>query len=389
MMQTQFTEFTDEQMMFKEQIDRFVNKEIRPNVQRWEEEQKCPQEIFRKLAALGYLATGFPEDLGGAGGMTEFLLMVESLAGSGAAGIALSVYVHTALACAVIEKLATNEQQKRYLIPALKAEKLGCWAYAEPNAGADVTAVQCQARADGDDYVLNGSKLYITNGTFADFVVLVARTSSERGLQGISLFIVDKDTPGFTKNAMKKLGMHSSEMAELVFEDCRIPKTQLLGQEHAGFRSAIAVLSQGRAVAAAFACGLAREALRQTIEHVNTRISGGKPLSAQQFIRFTVADMGMKLAAARAMTYSAARLIDAGRPFDTECSMAKLFATESTTWICERALHLHGAQGYMMESDLQRFYRDCKVLDYGEGTSEIQREMIATALLQSQNRTRG
>jgi len=382
MMQVQFTEFSDEQLMFKEQIDRFVDKEIRPNVRRWEDEQKCPQEIFRKLADLDCLATGFPEELGGAGGLTEFLLMVESLAASGSAGIALSVYVHTALACAVVEKLATDEQKDRYLVPALKAEKLGCWAYAEPNAGADITAVQCQASADGDDYVLNGSKLYITNGTFADFVVLVARTSPEPGLKGISLFIVDKDTPGFTKNEMKKLGMHSSEMAELVFEDCRIPKSQLLGPEHAGFRSAIAVLSQGRAVAAAFACGLAREALRQTIEHVNTRISSGKPLSMQQFIRFTVADMGMKLEAARTMTYSAARLIDQGKPFDTECSMAKLFATEAATWICERALHLHGAQGYMMESDLQRFYRDCKVLDWGEGTSEIQREMISMALLQ-------
>ena len=382
MIQAQFTEFSDEQLLFKEQIDRFVDSEIRPHVRQWEEEQKCPQEIFRKLADLDCLATGFPEELGGAGGMTEFLLLVESLAASGAAGIALSVYVHTALACAVIEKLATEEQRERYLIPALKAEKLGCWAYAEPNAGADITAVQCQARADGDDYILNGSKLYITNGTFADFVVLVARTSPEPGLKGISLFIMDKDTPGFTSNEMNKLGMHSSEMAELVFEGCRIPKSQLLGPEHHGFRAAIAVLSQGRAVAAAFACGLAREALRQTIEHVNTRISGDKPLSAQQFIRFTVADMGMKLEAARVMTYSAARLIDAGRPFDTECSMAKLFATETATWICERALHLHGAQGYMMESDVQRFYRDCKVLEYGEGTSEIQREMISMALLQ-------
>ncbi len=382
MMQVQLTEFSDEQLMFREQIDRFVDREIRPNVRQWEDAQKCPQEIFRKLADLDCLATGFPEELGGTGGITEFLLMIESLATSGAAGIALSVYVHTALACAVLEKLATDGQKDRYLIPALKAEKLGCWAYAEPNAGADITAVQCQARADGDDYILNGSKLYITNGTFADFVVLVARTSAEPGLKGISLFIVDKNTPGFTTNEMKKLGMHSSEMAELVFEDCRIPKSQLLGPEHAGFRSAITVLSQGRAVAAAFACGLAREALRQTIEHVNTRIIGGKSLSAQQFIRFTVADMGMKLEAARTMTYSAARLIDAGKPFDTECSMAKLFATESATWICERALHLQGAQGYMMESDLQRFYRDCKVLDWGEGTSEIQREMISMALLQ-------
>lgn len=381
MMQAQFFAFTEQQMAFKEQIDRFVDKEMRPHAKKWEEAQRCPREIFQKLAAMDCLATGFPEAVGGTGGMTEFLLMIESLASSGAAGAALSVYVHMALACAALARLADDEQKARYLMPALRGEKLGCWAYAEPNAGADVTAVQCQAKADGDDYVLNGSKLYITNGTFADFVVLVARTSPEPGLKGISLFIVDKDTPGFSRNEMKKLGMHSSEMAELVFEDCRISGRQLLGPENVGFRSAIAVLSQGRTVAAAFCCGLAREALRQTVQHVNTRLTQGKPLSAQQFIRFTVADMGLKLEAARAMTYAAAWLIDQGKPFDTECSMAKLFASESATWICERALHLHGAQGYMMESDLQRFYRDCKVLEFGEGTSEIQREMIAASLL--------
>lgn len=383
MHQAQFVEFSEQQLAFKAQIDRFVDKEIRPHARQWEEAKQCPKQIFRKLAAMDCLTTGFPEVLGGTGGMTEFLLMIESLASSGAAGVALSVYVHTALACAALAQLGNDQQKERYLSPALRGEKLGCWAYAEPNAGADVTAVQCQARAEGNDYVLNGSKLYITNGTFADFAVLVARTSREPGLKGISLFIVDGDTPGFSRHAMQKLGMHSSEMAELIFVDCRMPKTQLLGPENTGFRSAIAVLSQGRAVAAAFCCGLAREALWQTIAHVNTRMTQGKPLSAQQFIRFTVADMAMKLEAARTMTYAAARLIDQGKPFDTECSLAKLFASEATTWICERALHLHGAQGYMMDSDPQRFYRDCKVLEFGEGTSEIQREMIASAFLRA------
>lgn len=381
MMRARFFEFSEEQLAFRQQIDRFVDREIRPNARQWEEAQKCPREIFRKLAEMDCLATGFPEAVGGAGGMTECLLMTESLAASGAAGVALSVYAHTALACAAIARFCDGAQQARYLMPALRGEKLGCWAYAEANAGADVTAVQCRAVPDGDGYVLNGSKLYITNGTFADFAVVVARTSSEPGLKGISLFIVDRDTAGFSRREMKKLGMHSSEMAELVFEDCRIPGSQLLGAENSGFRAAIAVLSRGRAVAAAFCCGLAGEALRQTLNHVNTRLSQGQPLAAQQFIRFTVADMGMKLEAARAMTYGAARLIDRGEPFDTECSMAKLFASEAATWICERALHLHGAQGYMMESDLQRFYRDCKVLELGEGTSEIQREMISAALL--------
>ncbi len=212
-------------------------------------------------------------------------------------------------------------------------------------------------------------------------MVLVARTSTEKGLKGISLFIIDKDTAGFSRNEMKKLGMHSSEMAELVFEDCRIPKSQLLGPLDSGFRAAIEVLSIGRAIASAFCCGMAEAALRQTVEHVNNRQNQGRPLSSNQFIRFTLADMKTRLEASRLMAYSAARLIDEGKPFDLECSLAKLYASEANTWICERALHLHGAQGYMMDSDVQRFYRDCKVFEFGEGTSEIQREMISAAVL--------
>ncbi len=379
-MQAQFFQFSEEQLLFKEQMDRFVAREIRPQVRKWEERQTCPLEIFEKLAAIDCLATGFSEDIGGSGGLVELVLLTESLAAA-SAGVALSVYVHMALACGVIEKLGNQQQRDHYLLPALRGEKLGCWAYAEPNAGADVTAVACRARPEGDGYLLNGSKLYITNGTFADFVVLVARTSDAPGLKGISLFIVDKDTSGFTSNSMKKLGMHSSEMAELVFDDCHVAGSQLLGPLDSGFRAAIAVLSKGRAIASGFCCGMAGEALSQTAAHVSNRKSGGRPLTGNQFIRFTLADMKVRLEASRAMTYGAARLIDQGKPFDLECSLAKLFASEANTWICERALHLHGAQGYMMESDAQRLYRDCKVLEFGEGTSEIQREMIASALL--------
>lgn len=379
-MQANFFEFTEEQLAFKTEVDRFVDNEIRPHAREWDEAEKCPIEVIEKLASLGWLATGFPESAGGAGGTVEFLLLIERLA-AGSSGVALTVNVQCGLAGAAIEFLGNEEQKQRYLVPALRGEKLGCWAYAEPNAGADVTAVECRATADGDDFILNGSKLYITNGTFADFAVVVARTSEEPGLKGISIFVVDRGTPGFTSNEMKKLGMRASEIAELVFTDCRIPNDHLLGPLHSGFRNALHVLSRGRAVAAAFACGLAGEALRQTVDYVRSRQQRGKPLTDKQFIRFTLADMETRLEASRAMTYNSARLIDEGRPFDLECSIAKLFATETATWICERALHLHGAQGYMMESDIQRFYRDCKVLEYGEGTSEIQREMIAAALL--------
>ncbi|MBT4644525.1 MAG: acyl-CoA dehydrogenase [Deltaproteobacteria bacterium] len=380
MKQAKFFNFTDEQLEFKYQVDRFVKKEIRPFAQQWDEEEICPLEIFEKLGELEYLKAGFPESVDGVGGMVDMLLLIEGLA-AGSAGVALAVYVHMGLACATLESLGTEEQIEKYLKPGLQGKKIGCWAYAEPNAGADVTSVQLEAKEDGDHYILNGSKLYITNGSIADFAVVVARTSDEPGLKGISLFIVEKGQSGFTSNVMKKLGMRSSKLAELVFKDCKVPKNQMLGPLHLGFRSSIKVLSKGRAIASAFAVGIGMEALRQTVEHTKIRQQGGGPLAMQQSIRFTLANMETRLEAARLMAYSAAELIDKGKDFDLECSIAKLYATESTTWCCERALHLHGAQGYMMDSDIQRFYRDCKVLEIGEGTNEIQREMISGALL--------
>ena len=379
-MKTQFIELTEEQREFQLQAREFVEREIRPHSRKWDESETCPLEIMEKLGSLDYLRAGFPESDGGLGGTVEQMLLIEELA-AGSAGVALVVYVHTTLACAAVAALGSKEQKKHYLKPGLEGVNLGCWAYAEANAGADVSAVELSAVADGNDFVLNGSKLYITNGPVADFVVLVARTAKSPGLSGISLFIVERGTPGFNANPMKKLGTRSSTMAELVFNECRVSGLQLLGELHTGFRSVIRLLSRGRALAAAFAVGLGSEALRQTVEHVKVRRQGAVFLSGHQGVRFILADMNTRLEAARTMAYCAGRLIDQERPFDTECAMAKLYASETATWICERALHLHGAQGYMMESDIQRFYRDCKVLELGEGTSEIQREMIAAAFL--------
>ncbi len=380
MQATNFFPFNEEQLSFKKQIDRFVDKEVRPYARQWDEEDRCPKEIFGKLVAIDALAVGFPEEYGGAGGMVEQLLLIESLA-SISAGAALSVYVHTTMACSVLNQLGNRSQKEQYLAPALKGKKLGCFAYAEPNAGADVTAVECQAKSDGEYFVLNGSKLYITNGPFADFVVLVARTDNQPGLKGISLIIVDQNTPGFSRKPLKKMGLRGSEMAELYFDNCKVHKSQLLGPLHNGLRGAIQMFTQGRSIAAAFSCGMAGEALQQAINHVSNRLNKGRPLSDYQFIKFTLADMKTRLEAARLMTFSAARLIDEGKPYSHECSLAKLYATEANTWICERAFHLHGVQGYMMESDVQRFYRDCKVWEFGEGTSEMQREMIAAEIL--------
>lgn len=238
-----------------------------------------------------------------------------------------------------------------------------------------------RARRDGGEYVLDGAKLYITNSTFADAMVVVASTAPELGVKGLSLFLVERDRPGVSVGKpLAKLGMGASEMAEIVFDQCRVPAPNLLGVENRGLVQAMKVLTLGRVASAAFGVGLGSAALETTIAYARDRVQFGGPIGKQQFVRFTLAEMATKLEAAWQLTLHAARLIDAGEPFDREASMAKLFASETCTWACERALHLCGAQGYMRESAAQRFYRDCKVIELGEGTSEIQRETIARHL---------
>ncbi len=356
----------------------FVEKEIIPHAQSWDRSGRYPRELFAKFGELGWLGTAFPESVGGsAGGSVLYALLCAELA-RGSAGVALGMYVHSALACAAVLHLGNDEQRERILPAALRGERVGCWAYAEAGAGADVTSVATRARRDGDDYVLNGSKLYITNAPFADFAIVVASTSPEDGLKGMSVFIVERDNPGMTMGKpMEKLGMGAAETAEIVFEDCRVPSSDRLGSEGTGFIKALQVLTLGRIAAASFAVGLARASFEAALGYTRERVQFGGPLLKKQFVRFTLADMKTRTEAAWQLTLHAARLADAGQAHGTEASMAKLFASEACTWSCERALHLSGAQGYMLESTVQRFYRDCKVLEIGEGTSEIQRETIA------------
>lgn len=372
---------SDEELAFQQQVRAFVDENIMPHAQTWDRDGRYPRELFREIGALGWLGTAFPEAVGGSGGGSVlYALMCQELA-RGSAGIALGIYVHTALACSAVLHLGTDEQQQRVLPAALAGETAGCWAYAEPDAGADVSRVTTRARRDGDDYVLDGSKLYITNAPFADFIVAVASTAPDQGLKGLSVLLVERDRPGVsTGPPMEKLGMGASEMSEIVFDACRVPVTNLLGPEHKGFLMAMKVLTLGRIAAASFGVGLGRAALATALDYTRQRVQFGGPLVKQQFVRFTLADMATRLDAGWQLTLRAARLADAGQPHDAEASMAKLFASEAGTWACERALHLCGAQGYMLESPAQRFYRDCKVLELGEGTSEIQRETIARVL---------
>ncbi len=370
-----------DERQFRDSVRAFVDREIVPHATRWDLEERYPRELLRRFGELGWLGTGFPEGYGGSGGgAVHYALLCAELA-RGSAAIALGLYVHTALAAAAVLHLGDEAQKRRLLPAALRGERIFCWAYAEAGAGADVSTVRTRARRDGEEYVLDGAKLYITNATFADTLVVVASTAPEQGVKGLSLFVVERDRPGVSVGApLKKLGMGASEMAEIVFAGCRVPAANLLGEEHRGFVRAMKVLSLGRVASAAFGVGLGRAALEAATAYAHERVQFGGPLAKQQFVRFTLADMATRLEAAWQLTLHAARLIDAGQPFDREASMAKLFASEICTWTCERALHLCGAQGYMRESAAQRFYRDCKVLELGEGTSEIQRETIARHL---------
>ncbi|GIK82928.1 MAG: acyl-CoA dehydrogenase [Alphaproteobacteria bacterium] len=371
------TGLTDEERQFRDSVRAFTERRIVPNATRWDMEERYPRELFTEVGALGWLGAGFPEEVGGSGGGAVIGAILNAELTRGSAAIALGLYVHSMLACAAIHHLGNPAQRTRLLPEALAGRRIGCWGYAEAGAGADISRVATRARREGAGYVLNGAKLYITNSTFADFMIIVACTDPARGLKGMSLFIVERDMPGVSVGApFAKLGMGASEMTEITLSDVRLPPENLLGPEHIGFIAALKVLSLGRIASAATAVGLGRAALEEALRYATNRMQGEKPITGHQFVRFTLANMATRLEAAWRMTLHAARLADAGGDYDCAAAMAKLFATETCTRVCERALHLCGAQGYMRESAAQRFYRDCKVLELGEGTSEIQRETI-------------
>lgn len=370
-----------EEAGFQNEVRSFVEERIKPKVREWELGGGYPREVLKELGELGWLGTGFPEDVGGSGGGAVLYALLCSELARGSAGVALGVYVHTALACSAVERLGSDEQKSRILPSALAGETIGCWGYAEAGAGSDISTVATRARRINGGYSLDGSKLYITNAPFADFAVVVASTDLSKGVKGLSLFLVSSDNDGMSVGPpMKKLGMGPSEMAEVVLRDCRVDEGDRLGPEGTGMLRAMEVLTLGRIAAASFAVGLGRAALEEALAYTTVREQFGRPLSKQQFIRFTLADLKTRLEAAWQLTLAAARRADAGLPHGTEASMAKLFASETCTWACERALHLCGAQGQMAESAAQRYYRDCKVLELGEGTSEIQRETIARSI---------
>lgn len=371
----------EEQAALQRAVRAFAEKEIAPLAAQCDETNVYPLGLFRQLAELGYLGLKFPSEHGGGdGGALEAAILFEELAAA-SAGITLGVYCHVALALTAIARIGNDEQKRRYLAPGIRGERIGAFGSTEAGAGSDITAISTRAVRDGEGYVLNGAKLFCTNSPIADFIVLSAVTAPEKGGGGITLFIVDKNTPGLrVSRSIKTLGMHPAQTAEVVLENVRVPVENRLGEENRGVPNMLAAFAEGRIIAAAFAVGIARTAFNAARNYVLERVQFGQPIAKNQVIAHRLADMDTEIQAARLLTYQAAWLADSGRPFVKEASQAKVFATEAAAKIAAQAMHLQGAYGYVLESPAQRYYRDTPVLEIGEGTSEILRNVIAKQL---------
>jgi alkylation response protein AidB-like acyl-CoA dehydrogenase len=373
---------TEEQEQLRREIRTFAAREIAPNVKAWDESSEFPLEVVKKLAGMGMLGILFPPALGGAGlGYVDYVLAIEELSAvDGSLGLTLAA--HNSLGTNHIFLAGTDDQRKKYLPPLASGNWLAAWALTEPGSGSDASNARTTAVKRGDRYVLNGNKTFITNGGHADVVVVIAVTDKSKATHGLSAFIVEKGTKGFRPGKKEnKLGLRASDTSELIFEDCEIPEENLLGVEGEGFIDAMRVLDGGRISIAALALGIARGALDAALQYVKERRQFGKAIAEFQGIQWKLADMATELDAARLLTQRAAVLKDAGRKVTRESSMAKLFASEVAVRICDETVQLFGGYGFIKDYPAEKFYRDVKLCTIGEGTSEIQRMVIAREIL--------
>ena len=375
--------FTEEHELFRDAARKFVDKELAPHADEWEEAEGFPDSVFTRMGELGYLGLRFPEKYGGQD--CDFLFSVvlaEELGRCGMGSIGMAVAVQSEMATPPIHKFGTEEQKMKYLLPANQGKKIACLGISEPNAGSDVAAIQTTARRDGDHWVINGRKIFITNGVRAHFIVLVARTGEKRGYKGFSLFLVDKGTPGFTvTRKLDKVGMRSSDTAELLFEDCRVPADALLGEEGKGFYHIMWELQGERIMGAANAVSRAQMAYELALKYSQERVQFGKPLAHFQVTRHRLADMATEIEAAKHLIYYCAWQFQHGEVPVKEISMAKLFSAQMSARVADAALQIHGGYGYMMEYPVQRFWRDIRLSRIGGGTDEIMKEIIANEVL--------
>ncbi len=373
---------TEQQKLMKELFDDFSKRIVEPIAAEVDEEERFPEETVELLKQYGFLGIPFPKEYGGAGASDlEYALCVESLS-KVCATTGVIVSAHTSLGANPIFMFGNEEQKQKYLVPLAKGEKLGAFGLTEPNAGTDAAGQQTTAVLDGEDYILNGSKIFITNGGYADIYIIFAMTDKSKGTRGISAFIVEKEYPGFEVGKKElKLGIKGSATTELIFTNCRVPKTNLLGKEGDGFKIAMKTLDGGRIGIASQALGIAAGALEQTVNYVKERKQFNRPISAFQNTQFQLADMATKVEASRMLVYKAALCKYEKKPYSNEAAMAKLYASETAMEVTTKAVQLFGGYGYTREYPVERMMRDAKITEIYEGTSEVQRMVVAAQLL--------
>jgi alkylation response protein AidB-like acyl-CoA dehydrogenase len=375
-------EDTEEQRQLRKEIRDFAQREIAPNVMRWDEASEFPMETLKALGRMGLLGIIFPTEYGGAGlGYVDYVLAIEELSRvDGSIGI--TVAAHNSLCSNHIYLCGNEEQRKKYLPRLTSGEWLGAWGLTEPGSGSDAGGARTTAVQKGDTWVLNGNKTFITNGTYGDVAVVIAVTDKSQGTRGLSAFVVEKGTPGFRSGKKEnKLGLRASDTSELIFEDCEIPAENLVGKPGEGFKDAMRVLDGGRISIAALSLGMARGAFEAALKYSKERRQFGKAISEFQGMQWKLADMATQLDAARLLTIRAAQRKDAGLPVTREAAMAKLYASEAAVKICDEGVQIHGGYGFIKDYPAEKFYRDVKLCTIGEGTSEIQRTVIAREVL--------
>ncbi len=373
--------FTAQHEELRQSVRRFVETELAPHAQEWEDAAYFADWVFPRMGELGFLGLHYPTEYGGQGGdYFASVVLSEEMARCRCGGLGMAVAVQTDMATPPILKFGTEEQKQRYLVPSITGEKVACLGITEPNAGSDVQNVQTWAKPDGDDWIINGSKIFITNGIRADFITLVARTDRGRGFEGVTLFLVDADTPGFVRSRkLEKVGMLASDTAELAFEDMRVPGDAVLGEVGQGFYNIMWELQGERMIGAAGAIAGAQLTFEATLEYAKQRQAFGKPIGQQQVIKHMLVDMATKIEVAREYNYSIAKRFGEGEYPVKEISMCKLVSGQVAHEVADTAMQIWGGSGYMADNPVQRAWRDTRLIRIGAGTDEIMKEVIGKA----------
>ena len=372
----------EEHHQVRETARRFADEVVAPRARELDEKEEFPTDSVRQMADLGFLGLPYPEKYGGAGlDVLAYVIAVEEIARA-CGSTAITLAAHVSLGCGPVYENGTEEQKMKFLVPMASGKALGAFGLTESGAGSDAAGTQTRAERHGACYRVNGSKIYITNGSVAKYITFTARTDASKGTRGISAFILDTATPGFRVGKReKKMGLHGSDTVEVVFEDCEVPAENMIGDPSGGFAAFMRTLTGGRISIGALALGLAQGAYEKSVEYAKVRHQFGKPIASFQAVQFMLADMAMRIEAARLLVYHAAMRKDAKLDFVKEAAIAKLFASEAANWVTDKAIQIHGGMGYCRDVPVERMHRDAKLMEIGEGTSEIQRLVIAREIL--------